>query len=252
MVIIATPLAFDMQTTTDLFDLLKSQDLSHDFDGFTELVLKQVSEEIQADALSFWIHSADNDSFKCVKSFEPLINRFRSGMQIGHEQFPKYYTLQKTSYILEVEDCGQDSVFEGKLASPITENHSSWLSIQSEIGGKVAGFIRLERSDNHQWTLDEQRTIKLALLVLNQSLLANNLVPNQQLPEKLSDKMEDFKFFTAHNLRHPHANLIALIEMLEDLGDNAKNRRDILNLLKTEAIKLDHVIRLMVAKLDKE
>lgn len=56
-------------------------------------------------------------------------------------------------------------------------------------------------------------------------------------------KLEEYAFITSHNLRRPLANILGLVELLEEGGSDSTLKDEVHKRLKTSAHELDDVIK---------
>jgi len=249
--------------TTSLYDLLHSRNLSTDFEGFIEEVLRDLVEEMEVSIASFWLIDEVEEKFYCVRSFDKTLDSFSRGQIISRNQQEQLYSSICDHDIISVSDVHSDPVFDAGIGKLMSRSTLSWMNMLDYLGGRIFGFIRVDSSQIHHWNDRSNSSLLTALSLINQSYYANHYEQvdedgkrktTKELAylEQIKEKISEYAFFTAHNIRHPLTNIISLMDMLKELDDDKTRREELLGLLKIEVLKLDEVVRVMIVKLELE
>lgn len=131
----------------------------------------------------------------------------------------------------------------------------SWILVPITVNRTCLGFISLKDSRKRIWNLDDQNMVLAATLLIQQCYIENyaSTDKDQEIDGSHSmtnKELSDLLFYTAHNLRHPMANLMSLLDLLKKVRKNEDGEDEVFRQMNLELIRLDDVMRIMMTKLD--
>jgi len=226
-------------------------------------VLRNLTEELDVSIASFWLVDETEKKFYCVRSFDKTLDSFSRGQIISKNYQETLYLSICDHDVISVSDVHADAAFDTAMGKLMSRGTLSWMNMVDYLGGEIFGFIRVDSSQIQNWDDRSHASLLTALSLINQSYYANHyeqvdedakekITKELAYLEQVKEKISEYAFFTAHNIRHPLTNIISLMEMLKELDDDKTRREELLGLLKIEVLKLDEVVRVMIVKLELE
>ncbi len=247
----------EVRAVSELIRLSASAYIQSDFDRFIEEALRCLSEELTVNYSSFWFHDADKDNFSCIKSYQRGEKSFESSPPpIRSKDYFDILPLIQSSEIIHQSNSEDKSWNVPELGQLLDEEVNSWVCLPLKGAGSLLGFLLIADKNKRIYDIDDQNILCCVGSLIRESIRTNFKLEAEQekvygIPEVESSKLDDFIFYTAHNLRHPITNLLALIDLSRQLKDEDQVE-EILSLLKMEVLKLDDVVRVMIAKIEQD
>ncbi len=247
----------EVRAVSDLIRLSASAYIQSDFDRFLEQALKCLSEELTVNYSSFWFHDAEKDNFSCIKCYDWEEKLVQSTPQpIRTKDYFDILPLIQSSEILHQSNSEDKSWNVPQLGKLLNEGVNSWVCFPLKGGNSLLGFLLIADKNKRIYDIDDQNILCCVGSLIRESIRTHFKFEAEQekvfgIPEVESSKIDDFIFYTAHNLRHPITNLLALIDLSKQLKDEDQVE-EILSLLKMEVLKLDDVVRVMIAKIEQD
>lgn len=239
---------------SEVVSLSKSEKLSSDFEEFRIKVLTNLASELAVDFVAYWHCDEAENRFTCLDQVDRNGHHIRPLTSLKDEPFLQLNKRFHSQEILifrkrsEAEnlECCKD------ILSPKTQG---WMCLPLFISDELQGFVSVQTNRKRVWDIEDQHVLLSSGLLIKQSYIehfhANPTTygPDGQLPLLNNKQIADLVFYTVHNLRHPATNLMSLINILDDQKLDEESD-EILDLMKLEAMKLDEVIKIMIAKLE--
>lgn len=251
-----------METTafSEILRLVSAREMHADFDSFLDQLLSSLSSSMGVAYAGFWLADPLASNFSCVKKVTNQPHATSTGNVLG-QNFKDLYTVLSNSTLLVQNDINHQVWNVPFLSKHLSSGLLSWMCLPLHVMGKLIGFLAVGHTRKYEWDAEDKQVLFMSGALLKQSYFENYYVERSMIPHlspqnedehfrRISDQVSDYVFYSAHNLRHPITNILSLIELVKEQQSEIENREELLDLLKIEAMKLDEVVRIMVAKLD--
>ncbi len=253
----------DLKEINPLYHLLHSTNLASDFEKFVEEVLQKVIVELNISIASFWLIDEEEEKYFCIRSYDRASEIFSRGQIISKSQLEKTYLAICETDLISVSDVHIDNGHDKAMDKIMSRNTLSWMSLLDHVDGKLFGFIRVDSDVHKEWKNESVQLLLSAISLINQSFYATNYIAKigmsgrkhvnvQKSITLLEEKIDEYAFFTVHSIRQPLANMISLMEMMNENDDHKKRRQELAKLIRIEVLKLDEIVRVLISKLEVE
>lgn len=247
----------EVRAVSEIIRLSKSDALHSDFDTFLERALESLTEELDVNYASFWFHDKEDENYSCIRCFDRDQQHFKAQtLKIKGENYYELFPIMQSSEIIHKTDASTNSWNVPQLGPMIDKDVNSWITFPLRIANEQFGFLMVASKNRRVYDVEDQNILCCIGLMIKESYHENfETSPfgkkTTGSPSEVNEKIDDFIFYTAHNLRHPITNLLSLVELIKDLKDE-DGMEEVLSLIKVEALKLDDVIRIMIAKIEQD
>ncbi|MEQ9232192.1 MAG: GAF domain-containing protein, partial [Cyclobacteriaceae bacterium] len=192
-----------------------------------------------------------------TKSYSKDEKTFSSNLSpIRTKDYFDILPLVQSSEIIHQPNAKDKSWDIPQLGERLGSDINSWVCLPLKGSDNLLGFVLVADKNKRIYDIEDQNVLCCVGSLIRESLRSNfKFEPVQDkvfgIPEVESSKLDDFIFYTAHNLRHPITNLLSLVDLVKHLKDD-EEVDEILSLIKVETLKLDDVIRVMIAKIEQD
>jgi hypothetical protein len=246
----------EVRAVSEIIRLSKSDALYSDFDAFLEIALESLTEEIDVQYASFWFHDKEGENYSCIRCYEREQQHSKpETLKIRGENYYELFPILQTSEIIHKTDASKNGWSVPQLGLLVNDEINSWIAFPLRNAKEQFGFLMVASKNRRVYDVEDQNILCSIGLMIKESYRENFgqglKNASTKLPNEANEKIDDFIFYTAHNLRHPITNLLSLVELIKDLK-NEDGMEEVLSLIKVEALKLDDVIRVMIAKIEQD
>ncbi len=244
-----------VNTISEVVSLSKSEKLSSDFEEFRIKVLTNLASEMAVDFVAYWYCDEAENKFTCLDKVDRKGHHSRPLTSVKEEQFLRLKKRFRTQEILLFRKISEVENLEF-CREILTPEAQALMCLPLYVSDKIHGFVCAVTSRKRVWDIEDQHVMLSSGLLIKQSYLEHfrddfASISHPESQAILSNRqIADLVFYTVHNLRHPATNLMSLIDILNDINNHQETHDEILDLMKLEAMKLDEVIKIMIAKLD--